>query len=385
MNKRIIYSSIFGILSLFFVVSCSVEPHPLRDFDNNDEGFQYNWYATADSIQDATYNQFLGSQGTFSANNNGDNTFHYWPNGHALHALTDGFVRTGDASYLPKMNALVKGIKSKNGNTYQNVFNDDMLWLANASVRAYVATNDTEYKDIAEFLWADIITSYSDVFGGGITWKKDTPKLKNAVSNGPAIVLAMRLYALNNDPVYLDWAKNLYEWQKSNLVDPLTGLVWDHIEEINGVATVKKDWIFTYNMGTWIGSGVKLYEATGEEMYLLDAIKSAKSLMTNPNLTTEGLLKDEGDGDGGLFKGILVRYYTDLILSPGLNINDKNDFVKFLKFNIETFHTNGLSKPDMMSGHNWREAPTGKVDLTTQLSGVMLIEAAAKLEAAELL
>lgn len=386
MNKRMIYNShIVVILSLLFVVSCSVDPHPLRDVNSNDDQFQYDWSATADSIQDATYNQFLGSQGTFIANNAGDNTFHYWPNGHALHILVDGYVRTNDASYLPKMKALVNGIKSKNGNTYQNVFNDDMLWLANACVRAFVATNDSEYKDIAEFLWNDIIVSYSDVFGGGITWKKDTPKLKNAVSNGPAIVLAMRLYALDNNPLYLDWAKDLYEWEKSTLVDPVTGLVWDNIEEVNGVVTVKKDWVFTYNMGTWIGSGIRLYQVTGEEVYLFDAVKSAKSLMVSPKLTTEGLLRDEGEGDGGLFKGVLIRYFTDLILLPDLNINDRNAFVKFFKFNVETFHSKGLSKPGMLAGHNWRVAPTGKVDLTTQLSGVMLIEAAAILEEAELL
>ncbi|MDD7888151.1 glycoside hydrolase family 76 protein [Flavivirga sp. 57AJ16] len=385
MNKRKIDNPILVILGLLFVVSCSVDPRPLRDVNNNDDQFQYDWSATADSIQDATYTQFLGSQGTFTANNAGDNTFHYWPNGHALHILVDGYVRTGDASYVSKMKALLNGIKSKNGNTYVNVFNDDMLWLANACVRAYVATNDSEYKDVAEFLWTEILKSHSDVFGGGITWKKDTPKSKNAVSNGPTIVLAMRLYDLEGNTEYLDWAKNIYEWQKNTLVDPATGLVWDNISETDGVVTTNKDWIFTYNMGTWIGAGIRLYQETGEEDYLFNALKSAKSLMTSSKLTTEGLLRDEGEGDGGLFKGILVRYFTELILLPDLNTNDRNAFLKFFKFNVETFHAKGLSKPNMMSGHNWKVAPTGKVDLTTQLSGVMLIEAAARLEAADLL
>tara|TARA_R110002049_G_scaffold309206_1_gene518573 strand:- start:44485 stop:45642 length:1158 start_codon:yes stop_codon:yes gene_type:complete len=385
MNKRKIDNPILVIIGLLFVVSCSVDPRPLRDVNSNDNEFQYDWYATADSIQEATYNQFLGSQGTFATDNAGDNTFQYWPNGHALHILVDGYVRTGDASYVAKMKALLNGIKSKNGNTYVNVFNDDMLWLANACVRAYVATNDSEYKDVAEFLWTEILKSHSDLFGGGITWKKDTPKSKNAVSNGPAIVLAMRLYDLDGNTEYLDWAKNLYEWQKSTLVDPVSGLVWDNISETDGVVTINKDWIFTYNMGTWIGSGLRLYQETGEEGYLFDVLKSAKSLMTSSKLTTEGLLRDEGEGDGGLFKGILVRYFTELILLPDLNTSDRNAFLKFLKFNAETFHAQGLSKPSMMSGHNWRVAPTGRVDLKTQLSGVMLIEAAARLEAAELL
>lgn len=375
------YILIFAVLGTVLLSSCTDDPVPLREPGDQDAGeFVYTWQGTADSLQTATYTTFLGSGGTFGTDNAGNTDFQYWPNAHVLHILVDGYLRTGDDSYVSKMKDLLTGIKSKNGDTYSNMFNDDMLWLGNSSVRAFEATGDQEYKEVAEFLWNDVLQSYSDVFGGGITWKKDTPKQKNAVSNGPAIVLAMQLYELDGNTEYLEWAKTLYEWEKSYLVDPVTGLVWDNISEENGVVTTNKDWIFTYNLGTWIGAGIRLFNATGDQTYLDDALKSAKSMMISPKLTTEGLLKDEGQGDGGLFKGILVRYFTDLIFVDEISEEDRNSFIKFLKFNATTFYDNGLKRPGMLAGTFWKNPPTGTVDLTTQLSGVMLIEAAAKLD-----
>jgi predicted alpha-1,6-mannanase (GH76 family) len=363
--------------------SCEDEAVPLRD-PNGSSGaeFKYTWAKTADSLQLSTYNNYLGDNGTFVQNNTGNSTFHYWPNAHVLDVLVDGYLRTGDENYKAKMKALLLGIKVKNGNTYNNVFNDDMLWLANSSLRAYAATNDQEYKDVAVFLWERIKLSWSDVFGGGITWKQDSPKQKNAVSNGPAAILAMRLYEIDQKPEDLEWAKKIYAWQKSNLVDPVTGLVWDNISEVNGVVTTNKDWVFTYNMGTWIGSGLRLYKVTNDQTYLDDAVKCGRTVMTSAKLVSEGILKDEGQGDGGLFKGILVRYFTELIQQPTINSTDKEKFANFLKFNAQTLYKKGIYRPGMFSGNNWKvgPAPAANTDLTTQLSGVMLIEAAAKLD-----
>lgn len=324
----------------------------------------------------------MGTNGTFIQNNTGNNTFHYWPNAHALDVLVDGYLRTGDENYKSKMKALVQGIKVKNGNTYNNVFNDDMLWLANSSLRAFAATNDPEYKEVAVYLWGQIKLSWSDVFGGGITWKQDSPKQKNAVSNGPATILAMRLYDIDHNPDDLEWAKKIYAWQKNTLVNPTDGIVWDNISEVNGVVTTNKDWVFTYNMGTWIGSGLRLYNVTHDQTYLDDAVKCGRTVMTSPKLVSEGILKDEGQGDGGLFKGILVRYFTELTQHPDISAADKGKFADFLQFNAETFYKKGIFRPSMFSGNNWKVAPAAgaNTDLTTQLSGVMLIEAAAKLD-----
>lgn len=370
--------------STILMTSCEENPIPLRD--PNTSGGQlinYTWEQTADSLQLATYNSFLGSNGTFVQNNTGNSTFHYWPNAHALDVLVDGYKRTNNPVYLSRMKALLQGIKVRNGNTYNNVFNDDMIWLAISSLRAFEATNDAEYKTVAKFLWDIIKLSWSDnVFGGGITWKQDTPRQKNAVSNAPAAIVAMRLYDIDKNPEDLVWAKKIYEWQKNNLVDPVTGAVWDNISEQNNVVITNKDWVFTYNMGTWIGAGLRLFKETKDPMYLNDALKTARNVLVNPKLLSEGLLRDEGQGDGGLFKGILVRYFTEIIENPAVSANDKKVFVNFFKFNAQTLYRKGITRPTMFCGNNWKVAPAGgtNTDLTTQLSGVMLIEAAAKLE-----
>ncbi|MFH6999356.1 glycoside hydrolase family 76 protein [Flavobacterium sp. FlaQc-57] len=384
-----LFSIRFIILSLCFVVlglltiSCDDNPVPLRDSNSTDGvDFKYTWAQTADSLQATTYNVYLGTNGTFIENNTGKGTFNYWPNAHVLDVFVDGFLRTGNENYKTRMKALLQGIKIKNGNTYNNVFNDDMIWLANSCLRAYDATKDQEYKDVADYIWGRVKLSWSDVLGGGITWKQDTPKQKNAVSNGPAIILAMRLYEIDKKSDDLEWAKKIYAWQKNNLVDPSSGIVWDNISEVSGVITTNKDWVFTYNMGTWIGAGLRLYKATNEQVYLDDAVKSGRTVLTSPRLLSEGLLRDEGQGDGGLFKGILIRYFTELAELSTINSTDKEKFVAFLKFNAQTFYRKGILRTNMFSGSNWKVAPAlgGNTDLTTQLSGVMLMEAAAKLE-----
>jgi len=380
---RFIIPSLCVVVLGFLAISCDDNPVPLRDPSSTDGvEFKYTWAQTADSLQATTYNVYLGTNGTFIENNTGKSTFNYWPNAHVLDVFVDGFLRTGNENYKTRMKALLQGIKIKNGNTYNNVFNDDMIWLANSCLRAYDATKDQEYKDVADYIWGRVKLSWSDVLGGGITWKQDTPKQKNAVSNGPAIILAMRLYEIDKKSDDLDWAKKIYAWQKSNLVDPSSGIVWDNISEVNGLITTNKDWVFTYNVGTWIGAGLRLYKATNEQVYLDDALKSGRTVLTSPRLLSEGLLRDEGQGDGGLFKGILIRYFTELAELSTINSTDKEKFVAFLKFNAQTFYRKGILRTNMFSGSNWKVAPVagGNTDLTTQLSGVMLMEAAAKLE-----
>src|SRR5690606_33240175 len=146
-------------------------------------------------------------------------------------------------------------------------------------------------------------------------------------------------------PEDLEWAKKIYAWQKANLVDPVTGAVWDNIAEVNNVVVTNKDWVFTYNMGTWIGIGLRLHKATNEQTYLHDAVKTGRNVLVNPKIISEGLLRDEGQGDGGLFKGILVRYFTELIEYPTINSTDKKKFANFLKFNAQTFYKKGIQRP----------------------------------------
>jgi hypothetical protein len=64
-----------------------------------------------------------------------------------------------------------------------------------------------------------------------------------------------------------------------------------------------------------------------------------------------------------------------------LDATDKTKYVNFLQKNAQSLSAKGIGRPSMMISPDWTKLPSGSTDLTTQLSGVMMIEAAAKLKA----
>lgn len=341
--------------------------------------YTFNWPAIADSSYTALNGNFWNQGGKFyNENSAGKSTFHYWRNAQVLDVLLDAYLRKDDPQIKAHMDELLDGMKSNNNNTYINFFYDDMEWMTLACLRAFETTGDAKYKATADLLWNDIRQGWDDSWGGGIHWNKDKSKnYKNTPANAPACIIAARMYQLAHQPADLEWAKKIYQWQKSTLVDPATGVVWDGINQ-DGSGTVNKSWLFTYNQGTFIGAGVELYKITGDAVYINDALKTANNALGG-TFTQGNILRDEGGGDGGLFKGILVRYLLLLITDGNLGAADATRFAGFLKQNAETLWLKGTSRPQILFSTNWQSIPTA-ADLTTQLSGAMLIEAVAKLK-----
>lgn len=371
---------IFLLFSLSaFLFSCSnddgMEPKP-------EEENVIDWYAAADSSSTALTSSFWNASGKyFNYGSNGNLDFHYWPQAHALDVLIDAYLRTSDNAYKAYFDQWFEGVKIKNGNTFRNDFYDDMEWNALAILRAYQATKDTKYKEAALQIWEYIKVGWNDNAGGGITWKKGMENSKNACSNGPACILAARLYQEFGDEANKEWALKIYNWEKSTLFNSNNGMVYDNIDSNTG--EIKKEWIFTYNQGTFIGSAVELYKILNEKAYLNDAVLAAD--YTISSLVDNSILKSEGDGDVGLFKGIFVRYFTDLIQQDRLDIAAKKRYIQFLKHNAETLWEEGTNKTSVFFGTDWRTKPGASTGLTEQLSGCMLIEAIALLEDKELL
>ncbi|MBS7564085.1 hypothetical protein KHS38_06670 [Mucilaginibacter sp. Bleaf8] len=343
----------------------------------------YNWASLADSLQDKTYTVFSNGK-YFNEDNMGNTTFHYWRNAHGLDVLLDGFLRTGNAQYKQRMMTLLNGIKEANGNKWPNDFYDDMEWLALASLRSYEATQESAYLDAANALWTDIKTGRNDNQGDGIAWNKSDRTNKNTPANAPAIIFAARLYRVKKDAADLQIAKELYQWLKGNLVDPTSGIVWDGVKDVQGadntppVPVTAKD-KYTYNQGTFVGAALELYKVTNDINYLNDAVRTANAVMNDADLSPQGILKNEGNGDGGLFKGILVRYFTLLAQEAAVTPYNKSNLIKFLRNNAQTLYTQGISRPELMVSPDWKSKPGTTTDLSIQLSGVMMIEAAATL------
>ena len=254
-----------------------------------------------------------------------------------------------------------------------------MEWIALTMIRLYEATDDSKYLQTAQEMWNEIKTGWNDYAGGGIAWTHDQPWSKNACSNGPASLIAARLYNINKNEEDLQWALEIYNWEREHLFNPATGAIYDNI---NGESGEVGSFSLSYNQGTFLGTAYELYKITKEASYLKDARKAANFGISNSNMIDTGnnLLRDEGDGDGGLFKGIFMRYYVQLIMEPGLEPAYKKKFITFFNNNAETLWRKGINKLDLLYSTSWAMNNSGNNHLTTQTSGCTLIEAKALFE-----
>jgi len=329
--------------------------------------------AALDALMNLYWNPGLRMFNNAYPCNNCNGQFHYWWQAHGIDALLDAYERTGDPAYLERVSEMYDGLRWRNGGHLFNDFYDDEAWMALALLRAYTLAGDERYLQAAQRLWDDIRNGWNDTFGGGIPWRKSQRDYKNAPANGPAAVLAARLYRVSGDEAHLEWAKRIYGWLKQHLLDPATALVWDGINR-TGDGTIDKGWLFTYNQGTFVGAAVELFRATGDETYLQDAQRTAKAALTRL-VGLDGVFLEDGQGDGGLFKGILVRYLVELY-----KVERDDQILEALKKNADSLWQARM--PENVFGPRWRvPRHYGTVDLSTQLSAVKLFNLVALAQA----
>ena len=144
---------------------------------------------------------------------------------------------------------------------------DDNQWLGITAMDAFSRTGKKEFLDLAKTIYRFMMTGYDTISGGGIYWREGDKTTKNTCSNGPGIILALRLYMATGEKDYLNTAYKLYEWVNRYLRSP-DGTYWDALK----VNTMKIDSAkYTYNTGTMLQSNVLLYLITGENRYLDEA------------------------------------------------------------------------------------------------------------------
>ncbi|WP_375436117.1 glycoside hydrolase family 76 protein [uncultured Hymenobacter sp.] len=373
-------------LAVLLLSACSAYKPPVEVGATSNSGSSppspAEWAKRADSAQVALRG-FVTPSGFLPQNNAGDPRFNYWWQAHFYDVLLDGYARTRSPDYLLQLSQAYGAAKEKNDNTYLNEFYDDMEWHALACLRAYELTQNAVYKATAQQLWLDIKNGWNPALGG-ISWKKTQRDYRNTPANAPAAMLAARFYQLDHDPEDLEWAQRIYQWQKDHLVDPATGTVWDGVNRL-GDGQVDRKWKFSYCQGVYVGAGLALFRATQQPVYLQDAVRTASYAINDQQLAPAGILKAEGEGDGGLFKGVFVRYLTLLAREGATPAAARTSYVLFLKNNAQTLWQHGTRKPETLFNTAWTSPPSGPVQGSTQLSGLMLLEALAELEAAKLL
>ncbi len=318
-------------------------------------------------------------------------TNHYWPQAHAMDVMVDAYLRTSDNFYLniyplwwigaPKFN-----FSGREEDPWWNVFVDDMEWIALAQIRMYESSKNNTYFAKARQLYDDWIwTTWGPEdeapWYGGITWKTDVGKSKNACSNGPAALIAARLYNLYDETnskggkpkqEYLNEAIQIYTWLKDHLYDKTSGAVYDNMNAKGRISPA----VYTYNQGTFIGAAHELYKITKEKQYLDEAINASNYVISNMS-KNDGVLENATSGDGGLFHGIFFRYFVQLINEPDLDEANRKKFHDYITNCATVMAEQGVNHKTMLYGGNWRQAPTDTegVPLTPHLSGCMLMEA----------
>ena len=359
-----------------------------------------DWNVIAEGMSQALIKHFWGAnfEGypnryyfNYESNLSNMTTNHYWPQAHAMDVIVDAYKRTSSKQYLNFYPLWWKGapefnFSGKEIDPWWNVFVDDMEWIALAQLRMYETTQREEYflkaKQIYnDWIWPTWGPEDEEPWKGGITWKTDARKSKNACSNGPAAIIAARIYTMYDEIIdpgkkhrqaYLDEATKIYTWLRDVLYNPETGKVSDNINAQGRISPAA----YTYNQGTFIGAAYELYKITGEKQFMEEAIK-ASTYVVDSMSTNNGVLRDAPSGDGGLFHGIFFRYFVKLINDPDLDYNTHKKFHDYITLCATVLTENGINKETMLYGGQWWSAPTSAkgVCLTPHLSGCMLMEA----------
>lgn len=378
---------------------------PKRDKQISKKSSKY-WRNMADGMVESLIEKFWGASFpghekryyfNYASNLSDMTTEHYWPQAHAMDVIIDAYMRTKSKKYLtlyplwwegaPKFN-----FSGRKEDPWWNEYVDDMEWMVLTQIRMFESTQEQRYFEKAiqmydQWIWPTWGPFNEAPWYGGITWKTDVAKSKNACSNGPAAIIAARIYnfyekaGIDNGRQrneYLKEAILIYKWLRKNLYDYSSGAVADNMAK-NG--RVNRNWIFTYNQGTFLGAAHELYKITGEKSYLNDAVHAANYVIERMS-TNRGVLSDATSGDGGLFHGIFFRYFVKLANEKALDYNTRKKFHNYLTHLATVMSENGINHSTMLYGGKWWEAPkeTQDVGLTPHVTGCMLMEAMCVLE-----
>ena len=340
--------------------------------------------------------------------------WHYWWQAHYLDCLVDAARRRTRKARRDRIRDTIRGISVRNvGKLTSNRYYDDKAWLALALGRAGKVRKVRTPKSLPS-LEQNIVDGI-DSLTGVLPWRSGET-FYNVPSNGPAAIMMARTDRL-------DEAMKITDWIFDNLIDD-DGLVMDGLRmRMHGPELVRS--IHPYCQGVAIGAcleiALKLRERAGLTTTVVDhwsdADKAEDSLkyfahihavvqaVSRKMTNFHGVIDwDTGDGDGGLFKGILVRYLADVAIrlpddSP-TNRETKKIAARLVLESAESVWNHRLEVDGLpVFATDWTTdarlpqnfglsssslsdlvsvVRVDERDLSVQLSGWMLMEAAAK-------
>lgn len=319
--------------------------------------------------------------------------WHYWWQAHLLDCAVDAASREPTAKRRRRLAKIARAHRIRNISGWTNNYYDDMAWLGLALERAQ-RLHAVDNRGGIQALEMELFDAWSPESGGGIPWRKgDT--FFNAPANGPASILLARGGRL--------WrAQAMADWMDATLRDPATGLILDGIRGSGDLDRA----VYSYCQGVVLGVETELAVRVGASRHRERVHALVNSVDTH--LCRECVIVGGGGGDGGLFDGILARYLALVATSlPG--DTDEDERARMLAASIvlrsaEAAWENRLEVEDhplfgaswetearlpgpghtvaTFSGGTVRSSAVPERDLSVQLSGWMLMEAAYTVSAA---
>lgn len=314
--------------------------------------------------------------------------WNYWWQAHLLDCLVDAQERQPNAARAGTIKRLVRGVHVRNFGSWTNDYYDDVAWLGLALMRA-ADCEDVPITKALTSITAQLRDGWTDHGGGGIWWRRKD-MFKNVPANGPAAILFARWAARGGERADRQRARSMTEWMSQVLVDPATGLLWDgvYVEPDGSIKDIVRT-IYTYCQGVYIGACVELAEGDTSGVWVGRAERTIGAVATH--LNDHNVLRGRGGGDGGLFAGILARYLAQAVLRLPDSAATKAARQLVVGSALAAWRNRALARSGPLFGPEWaqpaqvpRSAGHRRVerDLSVQLSGWMVLEAAAQLERA---
>lgn len=232
-------------------------------------------------------------------------TWHYWWQAHYLDCLIDAALRVPSREKSKAVQATIRGIRIRNLSPLaSNKYYDDRAWMVLALGRAGRLGRGA--RGTTRRLLHALVEGI-DPSTGVLPWREGDVFF-NVPSNGPAAIAFARAGRL-------DEACALVDWVFDNLVDD-SGLILDGERLSMGGVEVERG-RYTYNQGVMIGACLEVALALRERgdrdasTRYLTRLHTLIHSVAKDMATPEGVIKGGGGGDGGLFNGILMRYMAD--------------------------------------------------------------------------
>lgn len=223
-------------------------------------------------------------------------TWHYWWQAHLLDCLIDAQQRDPQPHRHTEISRQVRSHRLRNNFSWTNSYYDDMAWLALALERA-ARIAGVERRRALPKLAAQFLKAWVPEDGGGIPWRK-SDQFFNAPANGPAGIFLARY----GD--HLKRAEQMGNWIEQTLIDPETHLVFDGIKAGSLVRAQ-----YTYCQGVVLGLETELAARTAVEIRQRHAARVHRLVAAvREHMAPAGVLAGAGGGDGGLFAGVTARY-----------------------------------------------------------------------------